>query len=543
MVTNYRLIMLALVQGRSWSQITSDLGCSRSSIDKASRVLRSTGMDEDAITALSAQELSELFPDNRRRDSDAFVEPDFTGIAARRRRGERVTLKVEHHKYTRRQAASGQQHYSYRQFCALFENYVDVNDLTALLTHAPGEELCVDWSGETMAVVDPLTGVCARAYVFVASLPHSGLIHASAWPDMRMRSWLCAHRDALDYIGGVPVRIVPDNASTATNQVARGATVREVNERYQLFAEFYGCGITPARPGKPRDKAHVEKAVDIVQTWVAEALSGQEFATFEALNAAIAAQVDWINDREGFRGRKTTRRQLFVESEAEALRPLPQQRWSYSTWRTAKAGVNYHVQVEKHFYSVPWSFAGKRVDVQIFDDVVDIFSAGERIATHLKKPGNMQYSTDKEHVPAKHQDLATKWDRGRIESWAQSIGAATYELIRQMFHARQVEAQAYNSALGVLSLSKKYSRSLLEQACQDVLDSHMVPSVRKVHDTIKDLATRTTATATATGGAQSPTSSAASTRPVTRPAPPAQASHVRGKAAFEFSELEFGEEA
>ncbi|WP_157034561.1 Mu transposase domain-containing protein, partial [Corynebacterium jeddahense] len=174
------------------------------------------------------------------------------------------------------------------------------------------------------------------------------------------------HRDALDYIGGVPVRIVPDNASTATNQVARGATVREVNERYQLFAEFYGCGITPARPGKPRDKAHVEKAVDIVQTWVVEALAGHEFATFEALNAAIAAQVDWINDREGFRGRKTTRRQLFMESEAETLRPLPQQRWSYSTWRTAKAGVNYHVQVEKHFYSVPWSFAGKRVDVQIF---------------------------------------------------------------------------------------------------------------------------------------------------------------------------------
>ena len=205
--------------------------------------------------------------------------------------------------------------------------------------------------------------------------------------------------------------------------------------------------------------------------------------------------------------------------------------------------MNYHVQVEKHFYSVPWSFAGKRVDVQIFDDVVDIFSAGEHIASHLKKPGNMQYSTDPEHVPAKHQDLATKWDRGRIESWAQSIGAATYELIRQMFHARQVEAQAYNSALGVLSLSKKYSRSLLEQACQDVLDSHMVPSVRKVHDTIKDLATRTTATATATGGAQSPTSSAASTRPVARRAPAAQVSHVRGKAAFEFSELEFGEEA
>ena len=168
MVTNYRLIMLALVQGRSWSQITSDLGCSRSSIDKASRVLRSTGMDEDTITALSPQELSELFPDNRRRDSDAFVEPDFAGIAARRRRGERVTLKVEHHKYTRRQATSGQQHYSYRQFCALFENYVDVNDLTALLTHAPGEELCVDWSGETMAVVDPLTGVSVHCLLYTS---------------------------------------------------------------------------------------------------------------------------------------------------------------------------------------------------------------------------------------------------------------------------------------------------------------------------------------------------------------------------------------
>lgn len=166
---------------------------------------------------------------------------------------------MEHERCSRQPVTPGQLHYSYKQFCKLYDHYVDVNDLTAQLTHLPGDHMFVDWSGDCMTVVDPLTGIRSVANIFVASLPHSGMIFAVATPDMKMRAWLSSHQDAFDYFGGRPMKITPDNASTATNQLFKGGSLRDVNAEYFRFSQHFGVGITPAHPLKPRDKAHVQK--------------------------------------------------------------------------------------------------------------------------------------------------------------------------------------------------------------------------------------------------------------------------------------------
>ncbi len=531
MATDYQAIMLALARGDSWATITHNHGCSRRTIDKASKVIRTQGLDATAITALSTHDIATLFPDNRLRHDEDYLQPNFTAIAQRQARGKRVTLKVEHERYSRQPVTPGQLHYSYKQFCKLYDHYVDVNDLTAQLTHLPGDHMFVDWSGDCMTVVDPLTGIRSVANIFVASLPHSGMIFAVATPDMKMRAWLSSHQDAFDYFGGRPMKITPDNASTATNQLFKGGSLRDVNAEYFRFSQHFGVGITPARPLKPRDKAHVEKAVDIVQTWVIEYLDDREFYTFEELNTAVATQVDWINDRQGFRGKNISRRQLFLSEEFPMLNSSPIARWSWSTWRRAKAGINYHIRFKKHFYSVPWQYAGRFVDVQIFDDHLTVYADNQIIATHALKPANMGYSTVDEHVPEKHKDLATKWNRERIEGWAASIGAATQELISQMFHARKVEAQAYSSTFAVLSVAKKHSRAQLDAACRSLLDRHEVPSVRKVAEEIQDLAREQT---TLFADTQLPLPTNPSPRP--QQSLDLRSSHVRGKQAFVFRE-------
>ncbi len=223
MVTDYRAIMFALVAGnRSWNQIRADLGVSKSTIDKASRVVRDHRLDARGIAGLSNAQLEELFPDNRRRNDAEFLAPDFKKVAERMVSGKRVTLKVAHAKYLEFPVGTGQRHYSYRQYCSLFEHYVDVLQLSAQLNHDPGDELMVDWSGDGMVVVDPVSGQRVTAHLFVASLPHSGMMHVSAWPDQKMRSWLLAHRAALEYFGGCPLRLIPDNALTATQQISCG---------------------------------------------------------------------------------------------------------------------------------------------------------------------------------------------------------------------------------------------------------------------------------------------------------------------------------
>lgn len=537
MATDYKAIMIALLNGWSWSKIRDDYRCSRRTISKAAVAIDAFGLTVAQVRELDSAGIEALFPDRRRRDDSAYLQPDFTRIVSKLAQGTRVTMMVEHAKYLGRACAPGQQHYSYKQFMALFADYVDANQLRAVLAHPAGLDMQVDWAGDVMAVCDPFGKSVLKAYVFVASLPHSGMIFAMATPDLKMRSWLCAHDAALRYFGGVPQRVIPDNAPTATNRLCKKMRARDVNAQYERFGEFFGFGILPAAPYEPTHKGHVESAVHIIERWVMEYLDDREFFSFDELNEAIAARVEWMNDRKEFRKSTTSRREIFEQFESDALCALPKSSWSWSAWKKAKVGLNYHIQHNKHFYSVPWKLTGKWVDVQVFDTFLRVFYGGEQVAEHLLGPGNYQLTTDADHVPDNHKDLGTGWDRERMESWAKSIGAATHELIRQIFNARIIEAHAYHSVLAILNMSKESSRALLEQACQQLLDRKEIPSARKVAKEIVELKRP----ASKDGQANVPVTSTGQSVSLATPhrrrgATSPRNSHIRGQASFTFRE-------
>lgn len=539
-MTDYRSILLWLHDGRSYTQIASHLGCSRRTISHARTVLDAQGFSAADITALTTTDLEALFPDHRRRDPGRFVQPDFAAIAHRRKTRTRITRKVEWERYRKLPAAPGLEFYSYPQFCSLFDDYVHEHELTTQLDHLPGENMQVDWAGDTMTVVDPLSSQRYRVYLFVASLPHSGMIYACGCLDMRMRNWLQSHQQAFRYFGGVPRIVIPDNAATATSQVAKGTRVRDLTDEYFMFSTHFGFGAVAARPHTPKDKAHVEKSVDIVERWIIEYLADRSFFSIEECNKAIAEQVEWINHRDQFRGRSQSRWELFEQYERDALLPLPDRAWSWAIWRKSKVGMNYHIRVDNHFYSVPWQLAGKTVETCILDDAIEIIHDTEIVARHRKGPRNFQYSTLDEHVPPSHQDLRTRWDRQRIEQWAGSIGASTFAVIEQMFNARKVEAQAYNSCLAVLALSKDFSRSELEQACEMIIRTRQVPSVRRIKEQLTDHRKHPPATAEPTdpGVSTTPGVSTPGTHTGRVVARPEENPNVRGAGAFTFKEVE-----
>lgn len=284
--------------------------------------------------------------------------------------------------------------YSYSQYCHLFSDYAVKNDLVATLHHEPGRSVFIDWAGDTLEVADATTGEVTKVYLFVAVLPFSGFLYCSGFTDMRMASWLAGHKEAFKHFCGVPQIVVPDHAATATHRPAKGDSARVVNPRYQQMADHYGTAIVPARIRRPRDKAAVESAVQVVNKRVIGYLAEDVFTTLGELNDAIGERVAEINE-DIRRTDGTTRSQRFQTEEASSLAALPAEAFEEVEYKQVKVGRNYHVTCDYQHYSVPHSLAGQLLRARLTDTRVSIFDGDEIVAEHGRKHGRRgQYSTD-----------------------------------------------------------------------------------------------------------------------------------------------------
>ena len=328
----------------------------------------------------------------------------------------------------------------------------------------------VDWAGTQMQLTDPITRETTRVSVFVASLPFSGMVFAHGCLDEKQPAWLDAHRRAFEYFGGVTQVVIPDNASTASNQISRTEKAREVNSSYAEFLEYYGTAAVPTRSFKPRDKGHVEAGVKVVTNWVIHYLADRVFASLDELNTAVAAQVDAINDRTPFRGESRSRRDWFTEHEQGELLSLPVRRWEPVIWRKAKVHRDWHIQLDTIKYSVPSRFAGLSVDVRVIGEQIDVLSGGEIIATHQHGPRRNGYVTDPEHAPAHAEAVSGLWTRGYFLRQASKVGPGTVAALTRLLDGKVIEAQGYRSCMNILDLGKRGSRVLLEQACRGLVD-------------------------------------------------------------------------
>jgi transposase len=459
------IIRLKFSAGLATREIARRLGLAPSTVRETLSRLASAGLSWPLREGVSDAELEAALYANRRskRGHRLHAEPDWPAVHRELKR-RHVTLQIVWDEYIA--AHSGG--YSYSRFCELYRGFEKKLSPTMRQTHAAGERLFVDYAGDGVPVViDRHTGEMREAQIFVAVLGASSFTFAHASWTQTLPDWIDAHARALAAIGGVPELIVPDNTKTAI--IKSCLYDPQVNRTYAEMAAHYGTAILPARPKRPRDKAKVEQAVLIVERWLLGRLRHRVFYNLAEVNAAIADLMKHLNEVRPIRRLGVTRRQLLEEVDRPALKPLPAESYEFSEWRKCRVGIDYHVEVAHHYYSVPHRFVRTDVEARMTVRTVEVFLKGERIAAHRRSSSNHKHTTTPEHMPSSHRRYAG-WTIDRIREDASRIGPATASLCELILESRPHPEQGFRACLGIVRLSRPYGAARLEAAAERALD-------------------------------------------------------------------------
>jgi transposase len=386
--------------------------------------------------------------------------PDWAAVHGELRRPN-MTLALLWEEY-RAGAAHG---FGYSWFCDLYRAWVGRLKPTLRQVHLAGEKLFVDFAGHTMEVFDGATGEVRRAEIFVAVLGASSFIYAEATWSQALPDWIALHVNVFAFLDGVPRQIVCDNLKAGITRACFYEPL--VNRTYADLARHYGTAIIPARPYKARDKAKVEVGVQVVQRWILARLRHHRFFSLCELNAAIRELTAQLNDRP-MRGWRTTRRSLFEQIDRPALLPLPPVPYEYAEWKRCRVNLDYHVEIGRHFYSVPFQLLRQEVDARITTKTVEIFHRGKLVAAHLRSLRRHRPSTVPEHMPSSHRRYRD-WTHERIQREAAAIGDDTAALIELILRSRPHPEQGFRSCIGILGLQKRYGAERLDGACARAL--------------------------------------------------------------------------
>jgi transposase len=396
-----------------------------------------------------------LFPPPDAASSTSRTEPDWSyNHAELKRRG--VTLALLWQEY-RAEHAQG---YAYSWFCERYSDWRKRISPTMRQTHLAGDKLFVDWAGDTMPVFDPITGEEYCTHIFIAALGASNYTYAEARWTETLPDWIGAHVNAFTAIGGVSKALVPDNLKAGITKPSRYEP--GINRTYQDLADHYGCVVLPARVMKPRDKAKVEVAVQIVQRFVLAKLRHRRFFSLAELNAAIRDCVAAINAKVMRRVGKS-RNELLETIDRPALNALPTTPYSYAEWKRARVAPDYHIEVADHYYSVPSKLIRELVEARITSATVEIFHKGQRIASHAFSPVRNGHTTITEHMPSAHRRYA-EWTPAKMMSEAALIGPAAIALVEAIMKAKPHPEQGFRSCLGIISLVRTYGSERVEAA-------------------------------------------------------------------------------
>jgi transposase len=350
--------------------------------------------------------------------------------------------------------------YQHSQFCELYRRWAKTLDLSLRQEYRAGEKMFIDFAGKGIPIVEPATGEIKEAEVFVAVLGASNYTYAEAVASQALPSWISAHVRAFEYFGGVTEILIPDNLRSGVTKACRYEP--DLNPTYREMAEFYGTVVIPARPRKPRDKAKVEAGVLLVTRWITAALRNHTFFSLAEVNERIRELLERLNTRR-FKKLDTSRKELFETIEKSSLKPLPLTRYQYAEWKKATVNIDYHIEVDGHFYSVPYQLARKQVEVRLTSTTVEVLSHSRRIATHQRSYQKGKFTTLHEHRPKSHQRYL-EWTPSRIINWAEKTGTCTATLVETIMSTKKHPEQGFRSCMGILSLGKKYTAERLEAA-------------------------------------------------------------------------------
>jgi transposase len=410
--------------------------------------------DDAALTAL-------LFPEDGKAGAER-PEPDWAQLHTElKKKG--VTKQLLWQEYLEANPGG----YQYSRFCERYNRWLATASVTMRQEHRAGEKCFVDFSGDGVPVVDPVTGEVRVAKLFVAVLGGSSLTYAEPAFSEDIPTWVGCHVRAFAWFGGVTELVVPDNLKSGVTRAHRYEP--DINPTYTELARHYGFAVLPARARKPRDKAKVEAAVLVAERWILAALRHRQFTSLAEVREAVKPLLEKLNARR-MRKLGKSRRELFEEVERATLKPLPSRAYELASWKKARVNIDYHVELEGHWYSVPYQLVGKQVELRYTEACIEVFLGGRRVASHARSTQRGRFTTQVEHMPASHRQHA-EWTPSRVIQWAKRVGPCCAQLVEELMKRRPHPQQGFRSALGIIRLADKqrYGAERVEKACARAL--------------------------------------------------------------------------
>ncbi len=473
-VRKIKEVLRLKASGVSDRHIATCCGISRTTVSNYLRRSHQEGVSWPIPAELSDAALeSRLFPVTPALSRHDRTKPDWP-VVYRELKRKGVTLFLLWQEY--RSAHS--EGYQYSWFCDQYRHWLGTRDLVMRQQHRAGEKLFVDYAGQTVPIIDQHTGEARMAQIFVAVLGASNYTFAEATWTQGLPDWIGSHQRAFTFLGGVPQIVVPDNLKSGIHKAHRYEP--DINPTYQELATHYAVTVIPARVRRPKDKAKAEVGVQIVERWILAALRHRSFFSLAELNQAIKGLLERLNTRS-FKKLPGCRQTLFASVDQPALHPLPITPYAYAEWKKVRVHIDYHIEVDRHYYSVPYQLTGKQLEARLTAQTVECFQKGKRVASHLRSHRKGGHTTVREHMPKSHQQYGD-WSPKRLVQWAEKAGPATAQLITTILSARRHPEQGYRSCLGILRLGKAYSPERLEAACGRalLLGSHRYQSVESI---------------------------------------------------------------
>lgn len=483
-----REVLRLAAKGMSTREMASSLAIGRTTLREYLYRARAAGVSWPVPDDLSDGDLEGmLFPRASGGSRGHIPQPDWAYVHAELRRTG-VTLSLLWEEYR----AVHPDGYGYSRYCELYTRWEGRLSPVMRQRYAAGETLFVDYAGATIDVVCPETGEVRAAQLFVAALGASNYTYVEASWSQKLPDWIASHTRAFAFFGGVPAQIVSDNLKAGVTKACFYDPA--INRTYADMAAHYDTAVVPARPRKPRDKSKVEAAVLLTERWIVARLRNRRFFGLDELNAAIRELRGRLNGKVT-RHLSASRRDLHEKIDRPALKPLPREPYVYAEWKQCRVGLDYHVDVGRHYYSVPHQLLRQKLWARITARTVEIFHNGQRVAAHARTSGNRQHSTCREHMPPNHRFRAD-WAPERIRRQAARIGPNTQAFVEVVMRERRHPEQGFRTCLGVIRLGKTFGRDRLEAACERALMIN-ARSYSSLHSILKnglDRAPRTRAT-------------------------------------------------
>lgn len=466
-----RKILEKLALGLSQRQITKSVKTSSTKITEMRKFCNERNLSFEDALKLSDDELlikkrKEVIVNSAKRPDCAYIHSEL------KKKG--VTLKLLHDEYKEECIVTGEDYLKYTQFCNVYKDYVEDNKLVMHIERKPGERIEVDYAGTTIPIYDATQKeIIDKAYLFVGVLPFSQYMFAEAALNMKQEAWINHHINMFRYFGGVASILQCDNLKTGVISHPRYEEII-YNSSYQEMCEYYNTAVIACRVRAPRDKNSSEASVGFLTNNIIGKLRNYKFTSIHEINQKIKEELIKLNNQP-FQKRDYSREFVFENEEKSYLKPLPTKPYEYAIWKKASVGLNYHVCYEYNYYSVPYTYLRKEVDLRISQYMIEIFYKGERIVSHPRfVTGKGKYVTLEEHMPENHK-LYGQWNKDRIIDWSKTIGPNTYKVICNIFDRAKFEVQVYNQCITILKLADKYSKDTLESACEYILEKQITP--------------------------------------------------------------------